>query len=105
MDAQGNVAYQQTPCPVAKEKLKEKPEATELPEATKSPEATELPEATESPEQLEGLAVQDIEACKEPLRDAIDEIEAEMLRGFSAQQGEDFKAKLRTLTQEMRACG
>ena len=33
------------------------------------------------------------------------DIEAEMLRGFSPQQGEEFKVKLRTLTQEMRACG
>jgi len=48
---------------------------------------------------------EDVEACKDPLRDAIDEIEAEMLRGFSPQEGEEFKVKLRTLTQEMRACG
>ena len=51
------------------------------------------------------LTDEEIEACKDPLRGAIDAIEAEMLRGFSPQQGEEFKVQLRTLTQEMRACG
>jgi hypothetical protein len=46
----------------------------------------------------------EVEACKEPHRDAIDAIEAEMLRGYSAEQGETFKQELRTLTQAMRAC-
>ena len=48
---------------------------------------------------------EEVEACKDPLRDAIDEIEAEMLRGFSPEQGEEYKVKLRTLTEDMRACG
>ncbi len=90
VDADGNVAYQQTPCPVVKE------------------EAPEVVEQAEQPPQAlvaSDLTPEEVEACKDPLRDAIDEVEAEMLRGFSPEEGEEFKVKLRTLTQEMRACG
>lgn len=76
-------------------------------------EIVEPPEQLEEPKEEEVLLVpvasnqsrEEVEACKKPLREAIDKIEAEMLRGFSPQEGEDFKVKLRTLTQEMRACG
>ena len=99
VDADGNVAYQQTPCPIVANQVDQTPE----------PEQSEQPPLSE--QQLEPTPVvsnrseDEIEACKDPLRDAIDEIEAEMLRGFSPEQAEAFKAKLRRLTQEMRACG
>jgi hypothetical protein len=96
VDADGNIAYQQTPCPVEK-----KLEVVELPEQVEAPEEEQPPQAPATNTQTH----EEVEACKEPLRDAIDAIEAEMLRGFSPEQGEEFKVKLRTLTQEMRACG
>jgi hypothetical protein len=92
VDVDGNVAYQQTPCPVVKEEA----EVVEVVEVVE-----EVPQAPAESNQTH----EEVEACKDPLRDAIDEIEAEMLRGFSPEQGEEFKVKLRTLTQEMRACG
>ncbi len=98
VDADGNVAYQQTPCPVAK---KETPEVVEQSEQLEEPEEEQPPQALVA----SNLTDEEVEACKDPLRDAIDEIEAEMLRGFSPEEGEEFKVKLRTLTQEMRACG
>ena len=97
VDADGNIAYQQTPCPVEKDK----PEEVELPE-----QLEKLAEEQPSPAPVaSNLTDAEVEECKDPLRDAIDAIEAEMLRGFSPQEGEEFKVKLRTLTQEMRACG
>ncbi len=98
VDADGNIAYQQTPCPVVK---------IETLEEVEQPEPLEEPEEEQPSQALiaSNLTHEEVEACKDPLRDAIDEIEAEMLRGFSPQEGEDFKVKLRTLTQEMRACG
>jgi len=89
-DEQGNVAYQQLPCPVVNK-------AVEVPE---EPEKT----ADEPPPAAEHRSPAKVEKCKEPLHDAIDAIEAEMLRGYSAEQGENFKLRLRTLTQQMRAC-
>ena len=97
VDGDGNIAYQQTPCPV--EKLKaEVVELSEQPEELAEEEVLQAPVASNQ-------SHEEIEECKDPLRDAIDEVEAEMLRGFSPEQGEAFKVKLRTLTQEMRACG
>jgi hypothetical protein len=96
VDAEGNVAYQQTPCPVEKEKPKVVEPAAQLEEVEE--EVLQAPVASNQ-------SHEEIEECKDPLRDAIDEVEAEMLRGFSPEQGEEFKVKLRTLTQEMRACG
>jgi hypothetical protein len=95
VDADGDIAYQQTPCPVVREEA----EVVEVVEEVEvAEEAPQTPVASNQTHQ-------EIEACKGPLRDAIDEIEAEMLRGFSPEQGEEFKVKLRTLTQEMRVCG
>jgi hypothetical protein len=48
---------------------------------------------------------EETEECKNPLRDEIDAIEAEMLRGYTSEQSEDFKQRLIELTKEMRACG
>ena len=98
VDADGNVAYQQTPCPVLE---KETPEVVEQAEQLEEPEAEQPPQALVA----SNLTHEEVEACKDPLRDAIDEVEAEMLRGFSPEESEEFKVKLRTLTQEMRACG
>ena len=98
VDADGGVAYQQTPCPVVKAEV----EVVEAVEAVAIVEAVE--ESPQAPAES-NQAPEEVEACKDPLRDAIDEIEAEMLRGFSPEQGEEFKVKLRTLTQDMRACG
>ena len=94
VDAEGNVAYQQTQCPVEKDKV-------EVVEDAVQDEVVEAPQVPVVSNQTH----EEVEACKDPLRAAIDVVEAEMLRGFSPEQGEEFKVKLRTLTQEMRACG
>ena len=103
VDADGNIAYQQTPCPVEKVTVTEteKAEVVELSEQAEELEEEEVVQAPVTSNQSH----EEIEECKDPLRDAIDEVEAEMLRGFSPEQGEEFKVKLRTLTQDMRACG
>lgn len=44
------------------------------------------------------------ESCKDRYRDKIDEIDAEMRRGYSSQQGEVYREQLRRLTQQMRKC-
>ena len=45
-----------------------------------------------------------IEECKDNYRDQIDEIDAQMRRGYSSDQGEIYRERLRTLTQQLRAC-
>ena len=97
VDADGNISYQQTPCPVEKKEA----EVEELVEELEEIEEEQPPQVPVVSNQTD----EEVEACKDPLRDAIDEVEAEMLRGFSPEQGEEFKVELRTLTEEMRACG
>ena len=101
VDADGNIAYQQTPCPVAKIEPQEAEQTVEAGEVGEDV----VPVDAVATQPVASRADEDIEACKQPLRDAIDDIEAEMLRGFSPEEGEQFKTELRTLTQQMRACG
>lgn len=44
------------------------------------------------------------ERCKQPYRDSIDAIEVQMRRGFTSEQGEVYRRRLRGLTQQMRRC-
>lgn len=95
VDEDGNIAYQQTPCPVESATS----ETLELDEADDAGEAR-MPER----KNVVSRSSNEIAVCKGPLRDAIDAIEAEMLNGYSPEQGEEFKTRLRGLTDEMRAC-
>jgi uncharacterized protein DUF4124 len=49
-------------------------------------------------------STEDIVACKQHYRDTIDEIDAEMRRGYSSEQGEAYRQQLRQLTEKLRAC-
>ena len=51
-----------------------------------------------------GRSSEDLAACKQHYRDAIDAIDAEMRRGYSSEQGEVYRQRLRQLTQSLRAC-
>lgn len=44
------------------------------------------------------------EDCRNYYRDAIDDVDAQMRSGYSSEQGEIFREKLRRLTERMRAC-
>lgn len=47
---------------------------------------------------------EEIAQCKKKNRDAIDAIDAEMRRGYSSEQGEAYRQRLRVLTERLRAC-
>jgi hypothetical protein len=51
-----------------------------------------------------GRSPEQIQACKKQHRDAIDSIDAEMRRGYSSEQGEVYRERLRTLTERLRDC-
>lgn len=108
VDADGGITYQQTPCPAPVEETTPL-EATPVPELEEDQMEPETVVETEAalvvdPGAMEQPDPGDVETCKTPFRDAIDDIEAEMLRGYSAEQGEEFKQELRGLTEQMRAC-
>ena len=74
------------------------PEAIEMvaPPPVQKPPVLRSTPTSRSPEQ--------IEECKNNYRDQIDEIDAQMRRGYSSEQGEAYRERLRTLTQQLRAC-
>jgi len=51
-----------------------------------------------------GRSDEEIQTCKKHYRDSIDEIDAEMRKGYGAEQGEVYRQRLRQLTEKLRAC-
>ena len=49
-------------------------------------------------------SAKDVQQCKKMFRDKIDEIDAQMRRGYSSERGEAYRQELRVLTQELRKC-
>ena len=52
----------------------------------------------------EALGEEAVTECKQAYRDQIDAIDAEMRRGYSAEEGERYKERLLSLTERMRQC-
>lgn len=108
-DEHGNVAYLQTPCPVAEaeespatdDEDKRTDEAAQDEEATESISEPEPPVAQAAPSRRPGEQVED---CKKRYRDQIDEIDAEMRTAFTPEQGAVYKERLLVLTRQLRAC-
>jgi hypothetical protein len=82
------------------------------PELTKE-EATSRAEFTEPAPAVVGqsrttasatLSAENIAQCKKKHRDAIDVIDAEMRRGYTSEQGEIYRQRLRVLTEQLRSC-
>jgi hypothetical protein len=98
-DAEGNVAYLQTPCPIEKKPTIEPP--SEIDVEVEAEEETVL----ESTQVVSNRSFEEIEACKDPYRDEVDAIYVALGDVYTPGQSEEFKKRLRTLTQHMRACG
>jgi hypothetical protein len=92
-DTDGNAMFSQTPC------VEDKAEPTEEEVMVAEDPAVSTPDTNPVPRDEEAVT-----QCKKPYRDAIDEIEVEMQEGYSAEQGEVFKQRLRGLTKQLRRC-
>lgn len=102
-DADGGVVYSQLPCAPQKRVETETPDPdgeteTEEPE----PATPESPVSNETQENPESGASR--EACKKRYRDAIDAIDAEIARDYSAEKGDQYKQRLIALTRKLRQC-
>jgi hypothetical protein len=98
-DAEGSIIFQQMPCAEPEPEQEETGEQAPTAEVEASTEdvvaRTEPPEP-KSPE----LVAQ----CKKKYRDAIDGIDAEMRERYTPEQADDYKQRLRVLTEQLRAC-
>lgn len=90
----GNLIYQQTPC------AKKEPVKADVPDQPEVIVASAPALADEDDARSPELVAQ----CKKKYRDAIDEIDAEMHQGYSSEQGEAYRQRLRVLTEQLRAC-
>ena len=111
----GSIAFQETPCP---EPISDAEPDTD--DAPAEPAAgddffdfvnpydqeaeaiEEAPSGNAAP--LPPPVSQDKAECEKITRDAIDAIDLEMRRGYSAEDGERYKAELMKLTRQLRAC-
>jgi len=98
-DENGNVAYLQLPCPAKKAA---DPEV--VPENARE-EAPEVAMPTPGPAPSSRLDNESLDACKKRYRDQIDAIDAELSESWSDDEVENYKDRLRALTQQLRACG
>ena len=102
-DADGGVAYSQLPCtpqkPVEAEKSEPDVKAESTIPVSEKQELSTNEIAKEQPE-LET----DRSACKRRHRDAIDAIDAEIVREYSPDKAEQYKQRLLLLTRKLRQC-
>jgi hypothetical protein len=111
-DEHGNVAYLQAPCPVEKAEGPSAADDEDLPaaEAELDEKIEEIMESTVEPQSSDAQAAasrrpgEQVADCKKRYRDQIDEIDAEMRRSFSPEQGDAYKERLLALTSQLRAC-
>jgi hypothetical protein len=108
-DEHGNVAYLQLPCSTDSEEPTDASDNAEAESAEQEPPGDEVafstvPEIAPSQVLSSRRPGELIDDCKKRYRDEIDLIDAEMRRGFSTQQGNDYKISLLALTAQLRAC-
>ena len=108
-DEDGNVSYQQTPCPVQKTEAApatedEGSQPAEPVQDDYVPESTPEPRSTQSRASSSRQPGESLGDCKKRYRDQIDEIDAEMRTKFSAEEGAAYKENLLALTKQLRAC-
>jgi hypothetical protein len=111
-DPEGGIVYQATPCPEPKAE-----EPDEAPAAESEGEATPA-EPTRPRRLARGQSVEEsvaameednrrreeVEACKQQYRDAIDAIDLEISNSYSPEQKEYYLGRLKALTDKMSAC-
>ena len=113
----GTIAFQQKPCPEPAVKADVGSEVGESPGAGETPAADDdvfdfvnpfdepANPPTPSEPKLPEPVSQDRAECEKTTRDAIDAIDFEMRETpYTKEQGEEYRAELLALTQQLRAC-
>ena len=109
-DENGNVTYQQLPCPTGKPQSADSADKAEITasEPEQREDAVEPMRESQMPAPLNPSSRRPgerLDACKKRYRDQIDEIDAEIRKSYTPAQGEKYKKRLLALTQQLRACG
>jgi len=108
-DPEGGIVYQETPCPEPEPAdASAEPGATDTEELA-PPEQRPLARGESVEERVAAIEEQnrrreEVEACKQQYRDAIDAIDLEIRNSYSSAQKEYYLGRLKTLTEKMSAC-
>ena len=104
-DADGGIVYSQLPCPAQPAPEEdEKGEEGEAVEASADPLFAEYDAITDDEAAREPRSAEEVAACKQQYRDAIDAIDAEIAREYSAEKSDEYKERLLELTRQLRRC-
>lgn len=110
----GSIVYQQLPCApeasppggddqAASESPPQAPADPGIAEAAEAAEAVQLVDQRDARDQEPGEA-DDVAACKQQYRDAIDRIDVEIRDGIAADELEEFREQARALSQALSRC-
>lgn len=102
-DADGGIVYSQLPCPPEETASEETTEEDEPLQSTAPDTFAYEARAPEDQEEVSKTA-EEVAACKKRYRDAIDVIDAEIGRDYSAEQADAYKQRLLELTRQLRKC-
>ncbi len=112
----GTIAFQETPCAEPAAEAASVDDEADVPVAAsdgffdfvnpydQAPEELLEQEPASEAAPLPPPVSADRAECEKLTRDAIDAIDLEMQSGYSVEEGERYKAKLMTLTRQLRAC-
>ena len=100
-DAEDNLIYQQTPCPMPASETEKV--AAPVTQDRDNREDT-IEHVSKQAEVTEAKPPELVAQCKKQHRDAIDAIDAEMRRSYSPEQGDVYKQRLLALTEQLRSC-
>ena len=110
-DPELGVTYQQTPCPEPEpEESSEPAEADDAEPATEPAERRSVVRRDQSvedvvaAEQEQQARREEVEACKQQYRDAIDAIDLEIQNSNTPEQRDYYLGRLKALTDKMAAC-
>ena len=110
-DPEGGIVFQQTPCPEPEAEPPEEDadgaeEAAEATEPRQRPSVgrNESVEDVVAARQEERRLSEEVEACKQQYRDAIDAIDVEIQNSYAPEQKEYYLQRLKALTDKMSAC-
>ena len=110
-DPEQGITYQQTPCP--EPEPEEASDATERDDAEPAAEPAEQRPVVRRDQAVEDVVAaqqeqqalrEEVEACKQQYRDAIDAIDLEIQNSYTPEQRDYYLGRLKALTDKMAAC-
>ncbi|MDJ0812259.1 MAG: DUF4124 domain-containing protein [Woeseiaceae bacterium] len=112
-DPELGVTYQQTPCPEPKAEEVSEPAEAEEEVAEPAAEPAERRSVVRRDQSVEDVVAaeqeqqarrEEVEACKQQYRDAIDAIDLEIQNSYTPEQRDYYLGRLKALTDKMAAC-